>query len=221
MTKGDVLSPLLFNIYINMIPLFQEDNSAPPKLKENTIGCLMYADDLVIVSASAEGLQNSLDILEAYCNKWKLQINISKSKTMCLNKVGRGTKCNFTIGQQELEHTKSYPYLGIEVSNSFSFKAIQQNLHKKAMRALFKLKTLVRGTCLLPKVIIKLFDQLIKPIALYGSEIWGIDSINPTDMSKMIESLEPPLCEKLNISLSRFALGVHKSKYQHVEYVVK
>ncbi len=37
--------------------------------------------------------------------------------------------------------------------------------------------------------ITKLFDQLVKPIALYGSEIWDTGSANLTGMSKMIDEI--------------------------------
>jgi len=43
----------------------------------------------------------------------------------------------------------------------------------KAMKALFKLKHLFYGSNLNPNVCLHLFDQLIKPICLYGAEIWG------------------------------------------------
>ena len=40
---------------------------------------LFYADDIVILSESETGLQNGLDLLECYCDRWKLQVNISKT----------------------------------------------------------------------------------------------------------------------------------------------
>ena len=49
----------------------------------------MYADDLILVSNTALGLQNKLDILYDYCNKWKLNGNLSKSNVMICNQSGR------------------------------------------------------------------------------------------------------------------------------------
>jgi len=59
---------------------------------------------------------------------------------------------------------------------------------------------------------LKLFDQLIKPIALYGSEIWGPDTLkfSAEDCNKFSESLHKFKSEKLNLSFARFILGVHK-----------
>jgi hypothetical protein len=85
----------------------------------------------------------------------------------------------------------------------------------KGMKALFKLKGLLHDSKLNPSVCLKLFDQLIKPICLYGCEIWGPDYIKANVPSqetsgKFEESLEKFMCEKLNISFSKFLLGVHK-----------
>ena len=40
---------------------------------------LLYADDTVILSDSAENLQKRLDSLLKYCSEWKLQINNTKT----------------------------------------------------------------------------------------------------------------------------------------------
>ena len=50
---------------------------------------LLYADDIVIFSESATGLQNGLNILHDYCNKWKLSVNIDKSNVIIFRKGGR------------------------------------------------------------------------------------------------------------------------------------
>ena len=48
---------------------------------------LLYADDIVIFSKSAEELQESLNLLVDYCNRWKLNINVKKTKLMVLRKI--------------------------------------------------------------------------------------------------------------------------------------
>ena len=146
-----------------------------------------------------------------YCQQWKVEVNQSKSKVLYVNKCGRITSSTFTIGDKPLELAKSYTYLGLEITNTGSFKLAQSTLYKKAMRALFKLKGMLRGTGLSPSVILDLFDHLIKPIALYGCEIWGIDFLNFNSAEKLGQSLTSPMCEKLNLSLCRYILGVHKT----------
>ena len=40
---------------------------------------LLYADDTVIISENRQDLKLGLDIVENYCNKWKIILNIEKT----------------------------------------------------------------------------------------------------------------------------------------------
>ena len=69
--QGCVLSPALFNFLL------------PDGTK---LSCLLYADDLVLLSHSQQGLQNSLDRLSTFCEQWKMQVNLKKTKIMLFQK---------------------------------------------------------------------------------------------------------------------------------------
>jgi len=103
--QGDNLSPTLFNIFINDIPLiFQNsDLCSPVTLMNTSINCLLYADDLVILSENATGLQKSIDLLNNYCDKWGLTINSSKTKTIIFNPK-RITNSLFSLNGNDLEN---------------------------------------------------------------------------------------------------------------------
>ena len=82
----------------------------------------------------------------------------------------------------------------------------------KTAKAMFKLRCLLTDTGIEPKTAIKLFDQLIKPIALYGSEIWGPGKLSASLQNKQMlnKSFSKMSCEKVNLSFCRSILGVHK-----------
>ena len=68
--QGDTLSPYLFNLYLNDInDAFNKPNSEAPALMKRQVGCLLYADDLLILSETKAGLQYSLNNLFLYCKK--------------------------------------------------------------------------------------------------------------------------------------------------------
>ncbi len=48
-------------------------------------------------------------------------------------------------------------------------------------------------------------------MVLYGCEISGIDFSNFNSAEKLGQSLNSPMCEKLNLSLCGYILGVHKT----------
>ena len=78
--QGDAISPTLFNIFINDIgKIFEQNCNDPLELTESKIGSLLFADDLIILSKSKTGLQNSLHNLSEYCDKRQLAVNVKQN----------------------------------------------------------------------------------------------------------------------------------------------
>ena len=74
--QGDNLSPTLSNILVDDFEsYFDNVISYPVSLGDITFNHLFFADDLVLISESAEGLQNCMDTLSNYCMEWKLQLH--------------------------------------------------------------------------------------------------------------------------------------------------
>ena len=46
------------------------------------LNSISWADDLILMSLSKNGLQECLNRLSLYCRKWGLEVNIDKTKTM-------------------------------------------------------------------------------------------------------------------------------------------
>ena len=86
--QGCNLSPTLFNVFINDIPeLFTPTACDPVHLGDTKVSCLLYADDLVLLSQSDSGLQESLVKLECFVKKWKLKVNLKKSKILIFGSI--------------------------------------------------------------------------------------------------------------------------------------
>ena len=91
---------------------------------------LLYADDLIMVPNSAEGLQTCIDNLEEYCKKWHLSINTAKSKIIIFNESGKIFRdYNFVHKNRKMEIVQSFCYLGIDISSSGSFSHVKLNLN--------------------------------------------------------------------------------------------
>ena len=83
---------------------------------------LLYADDITVFAESPEGLQNGLDILKEYCSKWKLRVNIEKSKIMVFRKGGQVPRnLKFYYDGSELSVVSSFSYLGVVFTPGGSF----------------------------------------------------------------------------------------------------
>lgn len=136
--QGDNLSPNLFKIFINDLPKYLHLSADPVFLNSNPINCLMYADDIILLSSSADGLQQKLNILQKYCNDWCLNINTSKTKIIVFNKAGRLSKSKFNFADVELECVSEYKYLGVSFCSSGSFSFAQKQLYQKALKSFFQ-----------------------------------------------------------------------------------
>ena len=77
-----ILSPLLFNLFLNELPRSINYKETDPIILPNSekLNTLLYADDLIIFSRSKIGLQNCLNNLDSFCSTWLLEVNLKKQK---------------------------------------------------------------------------------------------------------------------------------------------
>ena len=83
------MSPLPFSLFLNDIEVtFIQNGLEGLDIDTFKLFMLLYADDIVIFANSAEQLQESLNMLSDYCRRWKLTVNVSKTKVMVFGKGG-------------------------------------------------------------------------------------------------------------------------------------
>ena len=115
----------------------------------------------------------------------------------------------YSISGEIIQTTKSYCYLGIEMSNTGSFYKATDALYNKSLRALFSLYSAlsIHSDQTNSKLYLKLFDSLIKPILLYGCEIWGTHISQPNNIiSKFVNKFYRIL---LGVPRHTSTAGVH------------
>ena len=209
--QGDILSPRLFNIFINDIPLLFDETCEPPKLGNESINCLMYADDLVILSESAIGIQNCLDRLKQYTVEWGLEINRNKTKVMIFQKCGKRMKHDFKFGNLNIETTDKYKYLGTTITNSGYFKTNQNLAKKKGLRAAYLILNNIAPMSK-PSTAIKIFEKVVEPILLYNCEVTEAFLPEKWEYEKFLTKIWDSSSELNMVILSflRQILGVHK-----------
>ena len=125
---------------MNDLPEVFDNGCQPVTLDITKINCLMYADDVILLSETAEGLQNCLDKLYKYCEQWGLEVNLKKTKSLIFNNTGRLEQMKLTYNKEVVENVRKYSYLGITFSNSGSFTEAKKELYQKGLKAYFKFR---------------------------------------------------------------------------------
>ena len=80
---------MYIQLFVNDLPDIFDSNCMPVSLITSKIICLMYADDVILLSETPAGLQNSLSHLQKYCTKWGLEVNIKKTKSLIFDNTGK------------------------------------------------------------------------------------------------------------------------------------
>ena len=168
--QGCVLSPTLFKIFIKDLPDIFDKKCKPVTFHNESLNCLLLPDDVVIVSETAEGLQECLDKLKVYSDHWLLDINTDKTKVIIFNKSGKLIKGQYFIGLNTIDIGSSYTYLGIVFRTNGNFTDAMNMLSQKASKAMFKLSHSLYQLNLPPSTSCYLFDTLVRPISTYAYE---------------------------------------------------
>ncbi len=125
---------------------------------------------------------------------------------MIFSRGNQKIKGSFFINGEEIENVKEFKYLGIVIhKKSCSFTPAVSYLKTKATRALYALKAKVNFRHLNIPTALKLYDSLIKPILLYGSEVW--ETFLDWDSNKWDEGA----VEKAYTQFLKQVLGVNRS----------
>ena len=194
----DPLSPVLFIFFINdIIENTSDHNDDILTINEINTFILMYADDAVFFSKSAQTLQNMLNKLHSYSNEWGLKINTDKTKLMIFEKGFPSEDVHIYYDDIELEVVDSFKYLGIMFYKNGSWNRTQKCLAEYGSFALYNIYKLFQDMHLNVNEKFKLFDCLVSSVLGYAGEVWGFHGA--------------PDIERLHKQFCRSILGVKKS----------
>ena len=204
--QGEVISPLLFSLFIEDLELFlQEDQNCGLRLDDITFLLMLFADDMVILGKDINDLQNSLELLERYCDRWGLQVNTEKTKIVVFRKRG-GLRDNesWIYKNTPIEVVNEFNYLGTVFKYTGSFVLNQETLVGKGLKALNCLIYNTKKHSLSPKVMCQLFDAFVGSILNYSCEVWGFGK------SKVLERIHLKFCKTiLKVKSSTSSCGVY------------
>lgn len=172
--QGSILGPTLFNIYINDIP---HDN------RHNNTHLYMYADDTLITSQSSRTIhasrqiQNNLNILEPWLEKWRIKINVDKCQAVLYTKrysQYRYMPPQLSLYGHNIEWKNEAIYLGVTLDKKLLFKQHIQNTLGKAYGTLKLLYPILNNhNKIRINTGLTIYKALLRPVLTYASPIWG------------------------------------------------
>lgn len=177
--QGGTLSATLFIIYINDIPKKPDTHLA------------LFADDTSIYSTSKRTrtthtrINNHLQELEQYFNKWKISINPEKTQFINFGHTKQQQNHNIIkTNNTVIQPTNVIKYLGIHLDKKLTFHYHIQKLIQRGNAILHFLYPFInKNSNLSQKLKITLYKVYTQTVLLYATPIWSSASL--TNLKKL------------------------------------
>lgn len=173
--QGCLLSPLLFNIYINDLVHEMKHLDIGVDIDGEKVCILLYADDVILIADSEGELQTLLDCLYRWCERNCLKINQEKSKIVHFRRQSSvRSNVSFTCGNLSLDYVSHYKYLGLVLHEHLDFNVTAKSVAQSASRALGLVIAKTKAYGGFPfGTFSKLYDSTVSSVISYGASIWG------------------------------------------------
>jgi hypothetical protein len=166
--QGCTMSPVIFNIFLEEL-LMRLRNIDGIEVGDRNLSCLAFADDIMLVSETAEGLQRLLAETGRFGNDLGVKFSGSKCKVMIF---GEGANEGWVLGNDVLEVVNEYRYLGVLLSNGSDILAKHKREKELGMlRMVGMMKMVASKNANAYMLIRELWKGVAVPQSLYGYEI--------------------------------------------------
>ena len=192
--QGCVLAPAMFNIFLDHVIRTALKNS-PHGITirytldgivrkryrvnreeeiEELVQILLYADDMVIICDSEQGLVEMVEKLDEVTQAWRLCISQEKTKIMTITQKPKPPPVKIVLRGEELENVEKFKYLGRTFTSTPDLTAEIDARIQAAAATFYKYAAaLYRSKEISLENKMRIFKATVIPTLLYGSETWA------------------------------------------------
>ena len=169
--QGGVLSPYLFALYVDELIVQLRQSGYGLRVGQQFVGCVVYADDIALLSASCYGLQKVVDICCLYGKKWDLSFNPVKSQLITLGGPNP-IICPIQIDGKAIHWVNKVKYLGVYFLVDTGLTDVTDIIRKFYGKFNSIMSVLGKGSNELTAL--HLINAYCLPSLLYGCEVWNL-----------------------------------------------
>jgi hypothetical protein len=162
--QGSVLGPLLFTIFINDLDLAVTDMEMLNKFADDTkVGRVIESDD------DRKGLQQALDRLIDWSQKWGMMFNVRKCKVMHIGR--RNERAEYKMAGVVLDKTSEEKDLGVMVMDTLKPAAQCAKAAKTAQSVLGQITRAFHYRD--KRTYVRLYKQYVRPHLEFAVQAWS------------------------------------------------
>ena len=133
--QGSSFSPALFNVFINVFLVKLRLNNSGCKINGFFVGAIMFADDLLLLSATVDGLQRMLNCCNDLSVQLRLEFNCKKSLCCCIGPSSKHNISPMNLGTEQINWSSTFDYLGISFISGYKLTVNINKLKQKFFAA--------------------------------------------------------------------------------------
>ena len=142
MKQGSMLSPRLFNIFINDLLLQLKSMNSGVKISNFHLNVFAYADDLNLISTTAVGLQSLINKCQEYAEMWRMRFIPLKTNIICIGKQPHIKPPIWTLDNTQINLSENAVILGVTFDSTLSATNHVKSRRRKCQQGIFKLSSM-------------------------------------------------------------------------------
>ena len=207
--QGGVLSPFLFNTYINDLIVDINRSNYGCYLNNFKISILGYCDDIILVSSSLSNIQILLDLCQNYFEIWNIKFNANKSIAINAGlKLYEDDKIDLFINSNKINVVESSKYLGLIINKNNDGNEPTLDKYRCVEKSFFSLNSFgIKPPGINPFMKAFIYNSYCLPKCTYGMGIFNLSK-------KTIKTINVA-----QNNLFRYALGIPYKT--HISLIMK
>ena len=178
--QGGCISPINFAILVDDVITAIHNSGLGCHINNINFGILMYADDLVLVSASIFKLQLMINVCLEEFNSLDLEINVKKSACIRIGKNFHSNCSLMSINNNSIAWSNNFKYLGVVFNSGKKVLTDLKSSRSKFFRSFNSIYSRISRAN--ESVIVSLLKSCCIPILMYSVE--AID-LNKTEVNRL------------------------------------
>ncbi|MEW8548699.1 MAG: reverse transcriptase family protein, partial [Candidatus Thiodiazotropha sp.] len=166
--QGSVLSPLLFNLFIEDI----YEGASSNKVKFADDGTLWRSGNDIL--KMIQETESDLEEIGNWVKKWRMKLNIQKTEYCIFSKDQRVLDLDTEIkmANTPLKRTRAPKLLGVVLDEKLTFQEHVKTVEMKAQKVLSALRVLGKTEKIDPVNMVRLYKSIVIPQLEYAAPVW-------------------------------------------------
>jgi hypothetical protein len=190
--QGCVLSPLLFNVMLEVIMALAQEEESGILVSGCRINNLRFADDIAFLANEQQELQQQISQLHSTSTRFGLRISTSKTEVQCISRHPHALK--ISVGGVELNHVENFTYLGGVISQD---ARCEQDIRRRinlATGIASSLQTVWKERDISLRTKVRVYETMVLSVLLYNAETWTMKAADESKIRAFEMSVLRRIC---------------------------